>query len=468
MHTRQSLELRQQQQLALTPQLQQSIRFLQLSAQDLDAEVAQALLENPLLERDEEYDIDAGAAVAPPADPGNEDRWLMHHASVGRQHDSDADAERPEPELPETLRSHLHEQLRLTRAGDRDSALVGLLIDELDDTGYLSTSLEEVQGMLPPELKVELEELTTALRLLQSFDPAGVAARSLSECLLLQLNTGGNIGEEDEATLECARRIAREHLAVLATGNLNRLRDILGLPMPVVRAAHALLLRLEPRPGRNWSGGTADYVTPDVVIRKSGGRWLAILNPAVVPRVRINAVYEALLTQSQASPQLQAQLQQAQGVVKSVNQRFVTILRVAQAIVDEQTAYFEKGVEAMRPMVLRDIAQQLGLHESTVSRATRHKYAQTPWGVIELKDFFSSALQTEDGESTSATAVRSLIAKLVSEEPAKKPLSDAKIAEMLAAQGVVIARRTVAKYREAAGIEPAIMRKARAALEAER
>lgn len=467
MHTRQSLELRQQQQLALTPQLQQSIRFLQLSAQDLETEVAQALLENPLLEREEEYDTVGDAAVASQDNAAQEDRWLMSSAGR-RQGESMDDADRPEAELPQTLRSHLREQLRLTRAGERDCALVELLIEELDDSGYLSTSLKETHAFLPPELHVDLDELTTALRLLQSFDPAGVGARSLSECLLLQLKVVELNHNEDEAALTCAREIAEHHLSVLGTGNLNKLRDILALPMPVVRAAHALLLRLEPRPGRNWAGEAADYVTPDVVVRKTGGRWLAVLNPAVVPKVRINAVYEELLAQSQSSPELQAQLQQAQGVVKSVNQRFMTIMRVAQAIVDEQTAYFEKGVEAMRPMVLRDIAQNLGMHESTVSRATRNKYAQTPWGVIELKDFFSSSLQTDDGESTSATAVRSLIAKLVSEEPAHKPLSDAKIADLLAAQGVVIARRTVAKYREAAGIEPAIMRKARAALVANR
>lgn len=467
MHTRQSLELRQQQQLALTPQLQQSIRFLQLSAQDLEKEVAQALLENPLLEREEEYDTVGDAAVASQDNAAQEDRWLMSSAGR-RQGESMDDADRPEAELPQTLRSHLREQLRLTRAGERDCALVELLIEELDDSGYLSTSLEDMHAFLPPELHVDLDELTTALRLLQSFDPAGVGARSLSECLLLQLKVVKLNHNEDEAALTCAREIAEHHLSVLGTGNLNKLRDILALPMPVVRAAHALLLRLEPRPGRNWAGEAADYVTPDVVVRKTGGRWLAVLNPAVVPKVRINAVYEELLAQSQSSPELQAQLQQAQGVVKSVNQRFMTIMRVAQAIVDEQTAYFEKGVEAMRPMVLRDIAQNLGMHESTVSRATRNKYAQTPWGVIELKEFFSSSLQTDDGESTSATAVRSLIAKLVSEEPAHKPLSDAKIADLLAAQGVVIARRTVAKYREAAGIEPAIMRKARAALVANR
>lgn len=464
MHTRQSLELRQQQQLALTPQLQQSIRFLQLSAQELELEVAQALQDNPLLERGEEYDIDAETAVAPDHDEGREDRLLFSGTPGRRTGEAEDDAERPEAELPFTLRDHLHEQLRLTRAGERDAALVSLLIDELDDNGYLHTALEEIGAMLPSQLGVEADELNTALRLLQSFDPPGVGARSLAECLMLQLRQPALQEAVDPETLACAGRVAAEQLSVLATGNLNRLREILGVPMPVLRAAHALLLRLEPRPGRNWAGTAADYITPDIIMRQSRGRWVAVLNPAVVPRVRINAVYEALLTQSQASPEMQAQLQQAQGLVKSVNQRFVTLQKVAQAIVDQQTAYLEKGVAAMRPMVLRDIAQQLGLHESTISRSTRQKYAQTPWGVVELKQFFSAALQTEEGDATSATAVRSLIARLVSEEPPHKPLSDSKIAAKLADQGVVIARRTVAKYREAAGIEPAILRKARAAL----
>ncbi|MFT0849299.1 RNA polymerase factor sigma-54 [Achromobacter sp. F4_2707] len=468
MHTRQSLELRQQQQLALTPQLQQSIRFLQLSAQELEAEVAQALQENPLLEREEEYDIDAGATVAQEAAAVQEDRWLLNNAPSRRQAGNHEEAERPEAELPVTLRDHLCEQLRLTRASERDRALVGILIDELDDNGYLSSSLDEILAFLPSELEVERNELTAALRLLQSFDPLGIGAQSLSECLLLQLRrrNGEQPTLEQAQALEHAEVIAQHHLAVLATGNLNKLREILEIPMEQLRAAHALLLRLEPRPARNWSGDTAAYVTPDVVIRKVGQRWEAALNPAVVPRVRMNAVYAQVLAETQVSPELQVQLQQAQGLVKSVHQRFVTILRVAQAIVDQQTAYLEQGVKAMRPMVLRDIAQQLGLHESTISRATKQKYAQTPWGTIELKQFFSTALQTDDGEATSATAVRSLIAKLVSEEPPHKPLSDSKIAEKLAAQGVVIARRTVAKYREAEGIEPAIMRKARAALNA--
>jgi len=465
MHSRQSLELRQQQQLALTPQLQQSIRFLQLSAQDLELEVQQALQENPLLERGDEYDIDGEPTVAQEHDEGMEDRWLTSLASNRRSNEDD-DAERPESPVPLSLQDHLYQQLRLTRASERDCVLVGLLIDELDDHGYLSTPISEILTILPAELDVDADELKAALCLLQSFDPPGVGAQSLSECLLLQLRQRSETGGTAAEVLACAQEVAASQLALLATGNLNRLREALGVPMPVLRAAHALLLQLEPRPARNWAGTPADYVTPDVVVRKQRGRWTAMLNPAVVPKVRINAVYEELLAQTTVSPELQAQLQQAQGLVKSVNQRFVTILKVAQAIVDQQTAYFEKGVAGMRPMVLRDIALQLGLHESTISRATRHKYAQTPWGVIELKQFFGSALQTEDGDSTSAAAVRSLIAKLVSEEPPHKPLSDSKIADRLAEQGVVIARRTVAKYREAAGIEPAILRKARASLSA--
>ena len=462
MHSRQSLELRQQQQLALTPQLQQSIRFLQLSSHELELEVAQALQENPLLERGEEYDTDAQATVASVHDEGQDDRWLMARSGGARDPYADDDAERPESSLPVSLQDHLHEQLRLTRAGDRDRVLVGLLIDELDDHGYLSTCLDEIGSILAAELAIAPEELNAALRLLQSFDPAGVGARTLSECLLLQLRAGGRYKNVEEAVLACAREIAGHHLELLATGNLNKLRDVLQVPMEVLRAAHTVLLRLEPRPARNWSGVTADYVIPDVIIRKEKGRWVAALNPAIIPRVRINAVYEELLLQSSVSPEMQAQLQLAQGVVKSVNQRFITIQKVAQAIVDQQAAYLEKGISALRPMVLRDIALQLGLHESTISRATRHKYAQTPWGVIELKQFFGSGLQKDDGDATSAAAVRELIARLVSEEPPHKPLSDNKIAERLAEQGVVIARRTVAKYREAAGIEPAIMRKARA------
>ncbi|NYT84472.1 RNA polymerase factor sigma-54 [Pollutimonas harenae] len=467
MQSRQSLELRQHQQLALTPQLQQSIRFLQLSTHELEQEVAQALQDNPLLEREEEYDTIDGVAVVDDVQ-ALEERWTMLGLSNRASgNNADDESQRPETALAETLQGYLQEQLRLTRAQPRDCALVTLLIEELDENGYLPTGLEEILTFLPPELDVELDELHAALRLLQSFDPPGVAARSLAECLCLQLNHLQMLPAAAALpgdVLALARRIAADHLTLLATGNLARVRDALDCDHELLLSAHALLLQLEPKPAKDWATSTADYITPDVLLRKVRNTWVVTINPAIMPRLRINSVYESLLSAAPPAPAMQSQLQQAHGLIKSMNQRFVTIQRVMQAIVNRQKDFFEQGPAGLRPLQLRDIAQELDLHESTISRATKQKYAQTPWGVIELKSFFSTALQTDDGQSTTASAVQVLIQKLVGEESGKKPLSDSQIAARLTDQGIVIARRTVAKYREAAGIEPAIIRKARAAL----
>lgn len=462
MQSRQSIELRQHQQLVLTPQLQQAIRLLQYSAQDLEQEVAQALLDNPLLERDEEYDTEGGEAE--PAEPNGDDGF-REFGTVSRPQDGDDEYSRPEAAPAPTLRQHLLEQLRLTRATPRDRVLVELLIYELDDNGYLTTPLEAMAAMLPGELDVELGEWQAALRLLQSFDPPGVGAATVGDCLLLQLER-----LEPDAppqVLACARELAKEHLALLASGNLPGLRRQLGCGLDVLRNARQLLLRLDPKPGRGWAHDLADYVRPEVVVRKAGGRWKAYINPAVMPGLRVNADYERIIRQSrQAGAEgLQQQLQQAHGLIRSIHQRFDTILRVATAVVERQQAFFERGEQAMRPLVLRDIAQELQMHESTVSRATRQKYAQTPWGVFELKRFFTTAVSREDGDATSSAAVRSLIQDLIQREPAAKPLSDNLIASMLAERGVVIARRTVAKYREAAGIPAASLRRARARLD---
>ncbi|MBP6020944.1 MAG: RNA polymerase factor sigma-54 [Burkholderiaceae bacterium] len=458
MQSHQSLELRQGQHLALTPQLQQSIRFLQLSTHELGQEIAQALLDNPLLEREPEYDIDAGVAEVE-AVPIVRDEWMSTGAARGATSSGDA-AEMPENAVAETLSQHLLRQLHATRVEHRDRVLVSLLIAELDDSGYLATSLAEIAACLPPELDVQYEELHAALSLLQSFDPPGVGATSLADCLLLQLRL---LEDEDQAVLTCTQTIAAQHLDLLATGNVNRLRETLGCDASTLHAAHALLLRMEPRPGGPWAASTADYVVPEVLVSKQRGTWQASVNPTVLPRLRVNNHYESLLATAPAAPALQDQLQQARGLIRNVHQRFLTLTRVAQAIVDHQREFFEQGPAAMRPLLLRDIAQALEMHESTVSRATRLKYAQTPWGVIELKQLFGSALQTDDGVSTSATAVQVQIRALIDQEPSHKPLSDNKIAEHLAELGVVIARRTVAKYREEAGIAPAIQRRARAA-----
>jgi len=463
MQSRQSIELRQHQQLALTPQLQQAIRLLQHSAQDLEQEVAQALLDNPLLERDEEYDIE-GAAAEPAASLDDDDGFREPVEFASRPREGEDEYVRPEVAPAPTLRQHLLEQLRFTRAASRDRVLVELLIHELDDNGYLLTPLDELAALLPGELDIEPCDWRAALRLLQSFDPPGVGAASISDCLLLQL---GRLDYDVPAeVLECARELARKHLELLASGNLPVMRRKLDCSLEVLRDARQLLLRLDPKPGRGWAHDVADYVRPEVIVRKAGGRWQAFINPAVMPAVRVNADYERIIRQSRraGSEGLHRQLQQAHGLLKSIHQRFDTILRVAGAVIAHQQAFFEHGEQALRPLVLRDIAQELQMHESTVSRATRQKYAQTPWGVFELKHFFSTAVSREDGEATSSAAVRSLIQDLVRGEPAAKPLSDNLIASMLAERGVVVARRTVAKYREAAGIPAASLRRARARL----
>ncbi len=476
MQSRQTLELRQRLQLALTPQLQQSIRLLQYSAHELQQEVAQALLDNPLLEPDEEYGTEAASAEA------GQTHISIHEFSPksSRSGQPSDDGEGPQDAaLPATLQDHLLEQLRLTRASHTDRLLVMLLIDDLDENGYLMSTLEDIAAQLPAEQGAGLEELRGALALLQSFDPPGVGARSLSECLLLQLRS--HSGKAASEVIGCACELATNHLAVLASGNLTRLRNVLGCSPSQLAAAHRLLLQLDPKPGRAWARSVADSVTPEILVRKVGDRWTAFVNPDVKPRIRVNTDYEAAIRQmrSTATPEnpsggadqealaeLHQHVQQAYGFIRSIGQRFDTMLRVAQAVVDSQREFFERGVQAMRPLVLRDIAQELQMHESTVSRATQHKYAQTPWGVFELRYFFGAALAGTDGEEASATAVKALIKQLVAEESAAKPLSDSQLAACLAERGGVVARRTVAKYREAAGILPKSQRKARALLRA--
>ncbi len=510
MQSRQSLALRQHQNLALTPQLQQSIRFLQLSAQDLEQEVAQALADNPLLEREGEYDTDS-----PEAQPQNQDDDYVQElgltagpGSTGRDHDDD-DAGRAEIGQAVTLREHLLQQLHLTRASERDQVLVALLIEELDENGLLPLPLSDVRrfvndalvadeaqvssalrplpspedstaedvplnrfdAVLPvPEDAVDDDELLAALRLLQSFDPPGVGARSTSECLILQLQQRQRqaSGGLESDVLDCAKAIVGHHLDWLAQGNMARLREVLGCSAQVLTQAHQLILTLDPKPGRAWSHSVADYVVPELVVTRGRQGWDVRLNGAVVPKVRVNPIYEQWVRDEAQGPEkspILAQLQQAHGLVKSVAQRFETVLRVGQCIVTHQQAFFDQGVQAMRPLVLRDIAQDLQLHESTVSRATRQKYMQTPWGVFELKYFLGTALGGEGlAPAASGTAVRAMIREMIQAESPQKPLSDSKIAEALAKKGVDIARRTVAKYREAEGIETASVRKARAGL----
>jgi len=347
----------------------------------------------------------------------------------------------------------LRGQLSLTNLGDRDRVFVQLLIDALDEDGYLTQPLEEIAALLPAE--ADPEELGIALRHLQNLEPAGVGARSPGECLALQLRI-----MPDEPARRLALDIVEKHLELLASRDYTRLKSITGAGDEALRAAQRLIQALNPRPGAAYAKVETRYVIPDVIVRKQRGVWRASLNPDAMPRLRINRLYAELAAGARTSgAAIASQLQEARWLIKNVQQRFDTILRVSQAIVDQQRHFLEHGEVAMRPLVLREIAQTLGLHESTISRVTTQKYMATPRGTFELKYFFGSHVATEAGGAASSTAIRALIKQLVAAEDAKAPLSDARISQILGEQGIVVARRTIAKYREALQIPPVNQRK---------
>jgi RNA polymerase sigma-54 factor len=476
---KQTLQLKLTQHLTLTPQLQQSIRLLQLSTLELNQELERFLAENPLLERDEgdedgataarlngaatvsTVSVDPAPAEAAPAPADDQrpsaDDWYLETGGTSPARDELDEADYPQlaAESP-TLREHLLQQLSLMALPDRDRSLVALLIDALDDDGYLTQPLEEIAGMLPAELAVEADELAIALKHLQNLDPTGVGARSPAECLELQLTALA----ESTPALPIALRIVREHLPLLAARDFAKLKKLVGCDEAVLRVAHRLIQSLNPRPGAAYAPLETRYVVADVVVRKVKSVWTASLNPDAMPKLRINRVYADILQSNRShSGSLTSQLQEARWLIKNVQQRFETIQRVSQAIVDRQRHFFDHGEVAMRPLVLREIADALGLHESTVSRVTTQKFMATPRGIFELKYFFGSHVATETGGACSATAIRALIKQLVAAEDAKKPLSDSKISQILGQQGIVVARRTIAKYRESLHIPPVNLRK---------
>jgi len=462
-----SLQFRLSQHLTLTPQLQQSIRLLQLSTVELNQEIDRMLMENPALER-EDAEGEPGAAAPAPAPAGGagasgsteaaapDTDWSADIASSWRGPDDDDEGDRSftAPDTP-TLRDHLRGQLSLTNLGDRDRVFVQLLIDALDEDGYLTQPLEEIAALLPAEAEADREELGIALRHLQNLEPAGVGARSPGECLALQLRI-----MPDEPARRLALDIVEKHLELLASRDYTRLKNITGAGEEALRAAQRLIQALNPRPGAAHAKVETRYVIPDVIVRKQRGVWRASLNPDAMPRLRINRLYAELAAGARNSgAAIASQLQEARWLIKNVQQRFDTILRVSQAIVDQQRHFLEHGEVAMRPLVLREIAQTLGLHESTISRVTTQKYMATPRGTFELKYFFGSHVATEAGGAASSTAIRALIKQLVAAEDAKAPLSDARISQILGEQGIVVARRTIAKYREALQIPPVNQRK---------
>ena len=461
-----SLQFRLSQHLTLTPQLQQSIRLLQLSTVELNQEIDRLLMENPALEREDADEAEPLASVpaggssstsAPseeaPAAP--EADWSVETAATWRgAAEEDDERSFAQPDTP-TLRDHLHSQLSLTNLSARDRGFVALLIDALDEDGYLTQSLEEIAALLPQEAEAAPEELSIALRHLQHFEPAGVGARSPSECLALQLKNMA-----DEPARRLALEVVEKHLELLAARDYARLKSLTGASDDLLRTAQRLIRTLNPRPGAAFAKVEARYVIPDVSVRKVRNAWRASLNPDAMPRLRINRLYAEIAAGARTGGSLSSQLQEARWLIKNVQQRFETILRVSQAIVDRQRHFLEHGEVAMRPLVLREIAETLSLHESTISRVTTQKYMATPRGTFELKYFFGSHVATEAGGAASSTAIRALIKQLVAAEDAKAPLSDARISQILGEQGIVVARRTIAKYRESLQIPAVNQRKA--------
>ncbi len=512
-----SLQVRLSQHLALTPQLQQSIRLLQLSTLELHQEVEQMLEQNPFLEAEEEAapafeplaerlspaerageretekstDTASDAADdAPALDSPERDDWengteredfdgireTPGKSSTNNDGD-DFDGQDRDTAIP-SLQDHLREQLLGLRLSATDAAAVTVLIESLNDDGYLADPLEEIAAALAaalghdPDDAEQVAELLTrlqcALNWLQSMEPTGVGARDLPDCLCLQLRALPRSQAQTIAILVC-----KHHLELLARRDMKRLMAATGADEELLKQAQALIKTLEPKPGRQFARAEALIIVPDVFVQKAGRGWKVVLNPDVMPKLRINDLYANAIRQqrgpgSRSGPDplngagagLSSRLQEARWFMKNILQRFDTIQRVSQAIVERQKNFFTHGAIAMKPLVLREIADELGLHESTISRVTTAKYMSTPYGTFELKYFFGSSLNTEAGGNASSTAVRALIKQLVDAEDTAKPLSDSQIAQMLEEQGIQVARRTVAKYREALRISPANLRRA--------
>jgi len=459
-----SLQLKLGQQLTMTPQLQQAIRLLQLPAIELQAHIRQLLETNVMLEPMEEAEstgtFEAVTAAEQPKTPEGsaqstveilDEGWGDHSVGPAETPWSGEDDERQQEYADATgqsLQEHLLWQLELASLGPRELAIARAIVDAVSDDGYLIESLEEIAATLKPEIECAAQEVAEVLARVQALDPPGVGARSVGECIELQLR------QLDPATpgFATALEIARHHLGLVAERELSLLRRELRASEEEIAAALALVRSCHPRPGATVSAGSAEYVVPDVFVRRTEHGWGVEINPATLPRVRLNESYASLIGRNASHATMRAQLQEARWLLKSLEIRHETLMKVARSIVERQTAFLERGEEHMRPMILKDIAEAVTMHESTISRVTSGKYMHTPRGVFELRYFFSSQVEGADGSGTSSTAIRAKIRKLVKEEDPEAPLSDGRIAELLSAEGIPVARRTVAKYREAMGI----------------
>ena len=462
-----SLQLRLGQSLTMTPQLQQAIRLLQLPTIELQAHIREALETNVMLEAEEESETGSFEPLAT-TEMGSEsggtesavnvevidDGWNDQSVGPAENPWSPGDDERQQDIADVdglSLREHLLWQLELPKLTSRERAIGRAIIDAINDDGYLGDPLQEIAATLRPEIEASHEEIADVLTIVQAFDPSGVGARTVSECLLLQLN----LLDPATAGLATARTLALNHLEQVASRELNVLRRELAASEEELVQALALVRACHPHPGSVINTAAAEYVVPDVFVRRTARGWSVEINPATLPRVRVNQGYAQLLGRGTEHATMRTQLQEARWLLKSLEIRNDTLIKVARSIVARQSAFLEQGEEHMQPMILRDIAAAIEMHESTVSRITSGKYMHTPRGVFELRYFFSSQVENAGGGSgTSSTAIRAKIKKLIRDEDAGNPLSDSRIAELLSAAGIPVARRTVAKYRESMGLAP--------------
>jgi RNA polymerase sigma-54 factor len=491
---KQSLQLRLSQQLTMTPQLQQAIRLLQLSTMELQTEIQQAVESNPLLEQAEDESIEERDASEGGPDPGQSgaagqdgtggsDEWESDDplgddvsmdsipeelpvdsawgdiydgpyptASSSERNGDDYDFQR---DISETLRQRLMSQIELSKLNDVERTIAASIVDSIDEDGYLTASLEELQLALQgdDEEPIGLDEVRMVLRFIQHIDAPGIGARNLGECLHLQLEQLST----DTPWRTQAMELVASYLPVLARRDLAQLRRRLRLRSEELDEVLRLIRNLNPRPGSQIVSASAQYIVPDVFVTKRRGHWRVELNSDIAPRLRINPFYESMVRHSddgETNSYLKGQLQEARWFLKSLRSRNETLLKVATAIAEFQRGFLEHGEVAMKPLVLRDVAEAVDMHESTISRVTTQKYMYTPRGIFEFKYFFSSHVQTSSGGECSATAIRAMIRRLVEAENASKPLSDSKIATILVEQGIQVARRTVAKYRESMAILP--------------
>ncbi|EFE1554602.1 RNA polymerase factor sigma-54 [Escherichia coli] len=473
---KQGLQLRLSQQLAMTPQLQQAIRLLQLSTLELQQELQQALESNPLLEQidtHEEIDtretqdsetLDTADALEQkempeelPLDASWDTIYTAGTPSGTRGDYIDDELPVYQGETTQTLQDYLMWQVELTPFSDTDRAIATSIVDAVDETGYLTVPLEDILESIGDE-EIDIDEVEAVLKRIQRFDPVGVAAKDLRDCLLIQLS------QFDKTTpwLEEARLIISDHLDLLANHDFRTLMRVTRLKEDVLKEAVNLIQSLDPRPGQSIQTGEPEYVIPDVLVRKHNGHWTVELNSDSIPRLQINQHYASMCNNARNdgdSQFIRSNLQDAKWLIKSLESRNDTLLRVSRCIVEQQQAFFEQGEEYMKPMVLADIAQAVEMHESTISRVTTQKYLHSPRGIFELKYFFSSHVNTEGGGEASSTAIRALVKKLIAAENPAKPLSDSKLTSLLSEQGIMVARRTVAKYRESLSIPPSNQRK---------